>query len=129
MANLILLSTFVLRLREKRSLEHAFLSRFNEPKQDFIQVFEEFLNYRIGNHYRGPKDKQGRRKSLYCRVNNLKWIDDRTLHGFVHSGLSGEKGDVVNDRTGEDLYTMEDDHAKILPHCRAHLEPAFGCSV
>jgi len=115
MANLILLSTFVLRLREKRGLEHAFLSRFNDPKLDFLQVFEDFLNYRIANHYRGPKDKQGRRKSLYYRADNLQRIDERTLHGFVHSGLSGEKGDVVNDHTGEDLYTMEDNHAKILP--------------
>lgn len=115
MANLILLSTFVLRLREKRNLENVFLSRFNDPQQDFLVVFEEFLNYRVGNHFRGAKDKQGRRKSLYFRADNLRRIDERTIHGFIYSGLSGEKGDVVNDRTGEDLYTMEDNHAKILP--------------
>lgn len=115
MANLILLSTFVLRLREKQKLEPLFLSRFNETNDDFLETFKLFLNYRIGNHYRGERDKQGRTKSLYFKTENLKIIDERTIHGFIHTGLSGEKGDVVNDRTGEDLYTMENFHAKILP--------------
>lgn len=115
MANLTLLSTFVLRIREKQNLEHMFLSKRDQGSLDFLEVFNDFLSYRIGNHYKGPKDKQGRKKSLYYKEGFKIQIDERTVHGFLHSGLSGEKGDVVDDQTGEDLYTMEDHHAKILP--------------
>ena len=115
MANLTLLSTYVIRLREKQKLEPLFLSKFNSAGDDFLTLFNNFLDYRIGNHYKGGKDKEGRKKSLYCKPQSAIDVDDRTIHGFLHSGLSGEKGDVVDDNTGDDLYTMEENHAKILP--------------
>lgn len=115
MANLTLLSTYVIRLRERQKNESLILSNFDKNGGDFLTIFNEFLEYRIGNHFKGKKDKQGYRKSLYYKKDFKEDIDQRTFHGFIHSGLAGQKGDVVDDETGLELYTMEENHAKILP--------------
>ncbi|GGG89957.1 hypothetical protein GCM10007415_25350 [Parapedobacter pyrenivorans] len=114
MAQLTLLSTYVIKLKEKRKSDYLFLSRYNESKEDFLDLFRSFLQYRKNNHY-SKLDKQGIKKTLLFKETFSRDVDNRTLQGFLHSGLSGQRGQVVDDSTGDDLYVMEKNHAKILP--------------
>ena len=114
MAQLVLLSTYVIKLKEKRKPDYLFLSRYNKSRDDFLDVFRDYLEYRKGNHY-SKLDTQGVKKTLLFKATFSRDVDGRTLQGFLHSGLSGQRGQVVDDSTGDDLYVMEKNHAKILP--------------
>lgn len=112
MARLTLLSTYIIRLKHKNKHEELFLS-----DENFETLFDDFLIYRENNHFLNDKNPASK-KSLKTKVelvDSSYFAQETIYYGSLFTGLSGEGGDVIDDMTGDDLYTMDDSHAKMSP--------------
>ncbi|MFD2969495.1 hypothetical protein [Sphingobacterium bambusae] len=112
MAKLTLLSTYIIRLRHKNKQDDLFLS-----DELFEGHFDDFLIYRENNHYLNDKNKSSK-KSLKTKFELVKAVYgelNTVYYGILFTGLSGESGEVIDDISGEDLYTMDESHAKMAP--------------
>lgn len=101
-----------MKLKESYSREDI-----NFTKYEFENKFEDFLKYRENNHYLNNK-KPKLKKTLKINntnINIIKGISATIFYGEILTGLSGEKGEVIDDKSGDPLYTMDENHAKLSP--------------
>ncbi|MFK5893746.1 MAG: hypothetical protein QM504_11050 [Pseudomonadota bacterium] len=105
----ILLSTFIIRLKDRNSNDLLLSSIDGGP--DFIDVFMEFTEDIFKNTNSSGDPASGHVKHLTLDSPATLVRKNRVIYGFLSSGVSGEKYTLIDTQTDETAMDVEPHHA------------------
>jgi len=110
----VYLSTYLITLYDKKD-KNLFFSKYL-PEKDFLQTFYDFIFDLGTDPHTSINLKKGYKKTLKIAADKEQHIseDNREIYGFLSSGLSGERAIINDTESGNDVFKMNRNHAKMV---------------
>lgn len=105
----ILLSTYILKIRDRQSNDQI-LNRFN-GEDDFLRLMENYLNSIFENILATADTNQTTAIHLTLDAPPSVNIENRSIHGFFSTGISGEQYDIKDVQSRETIVEVQRNHA------------------
>tara|TARA_B100002049_G_scaffold88502_1_gene65181 strand:- start:1160 stop:2101 length:942 start_codon:yes stop_codon:yes gene_type:complete len=105
----ILLSTYILKIRDRQKNDQI-LSRFN-GEDDFLRIMENYLNSIFQTILATADTRDTTAIHLTLDAPPHVNIENRSIHGFFSTGISGEQYDIKDVKSRETIVEVQKNHA------------------
>ncbi|KAB1068523.1 hypothetical protein F6U93_06225 [Tamlana haliotis] len=105
----ILLSTYILKIRDRQKNDQI-LSRFN-GEDDFLRIMENYLNSIFETILATVDTRDTTAIHLTLDAPPNVNIENRSIHGFFSTGISGEQYDIKDVESRETIVEVQRNHA------------------
>lgn len=105
----ILLSTYILKIRDRQKNDQI-LSRFN-GEDDFLRIMENYLNSIFETILATADTRDTTAIHLTLDAPPNVNIENRSIHGFFSTGISGEQYDIKDVESRETIVEVQRNHA------------------
>lgn len=105
----ILLSTYILKIRDRQKNDQI-LSRFN-GEDDFLRIMENYLNSIFETILATADTRETTAIHLTLDAPPNVNIENRSIHGFFSTGISGEQYDIKDVESRETIVEVQRNHA------------------
>lgn len=105
----ILLSTYILKIRDRQKNDQI-LSRFN-GEDDFLRIMENYLNSIFQTILATADTRDTTAIHLTLDAPPHVNIENRSIHGFFSTGISGEQYDIKDVESRETIVEVQKNHA------------------
>lgn len=105
----ILLSTYILKIRDRQKNDQI-LSRFN-GEDDFLRIMENYLNSIFETILATADTRETTAIHLTLDAPPNVNLENRSIHGFFSTGVSGEQYDIKDVASRETIVEVQRNHA------------------
>ncbi len=105
----ILLSTYILKIRDRQKNDQI-LSRFN-GEDDFLRLMENYLNSIFETILATADARETTAIHLTLDAPPIVNIENRSIHGYFSTGISGEQYDIKDVESRETIIEVQRNHA------------------
>lgn len=106
MAEKILLSTFILKISNKKNQELQLLEQFN-GSADYFKIIQNFLSKLLKDELTLEASSKTHKIHLTMEISPIVKEKEREIYGYFSSGISGEKFKIKDRETRTDLQDVD----------------------